>query len=219
MKRSKILLFAGVLLPIFSFSQQKKDIKSIAIGVKMPMQLAKFMDVSGDSVLLREEMGKRGLLVVFSGHTCPCVVGAPPSFEGWEKRYELVRKHAKKNKVGLVMLNSSTGNRDGADSFESMQARAKEQAYTWPYLYDAGHKLADAFGAKATPHLFLFNEDFELVYKGDVDDDAKTMDSVKVFYIKDAMEALSNGETPPIAVTKTHGCSIKRVKRKRKKRS
>jgi thioredoxin-related protein len=70
----------------------------------------------------------------------------------------------------VVLVNSNEAKRDQGDSFADMQARYKEKNYSGSYVLDAEHKVADAFGARTTPHVFLFDKDMKLAYKGAIDD-------------------------------------------------
>ena len=72
--------------------------------------------------------------------------------------------------------------------------------------------LANAFGAKTTPHIFMFNSNYQLVYKGAIDDNYENINKVKDSYLKDAMEQLVKGKKIKVAETNPVGCSIKRYK-------
>ncbi len=73
--------------------------------------------------------------------------------------------------------------------------------------------MANAFGAKTTPHVFLFDSDMKLVYKGAIDDNHKNPDFVDESFLLDAIDNLASGEEVSPADTKAVGCSIKRVKK------
>ena len=93
-----------------------------------------------------------------------------------------------------------------------MKDRAKDQGFeNIPYVLDKNHELADAFGAKTTPHVFLFNADMELVYKGAIDDNVDSADSVGATWLKDALENCASGKDIDPNTTKAVGCSIKLV--------
>jgi hypothetical protein len=93
-----------------------------------------------------------------------------------------------------------------------MKEHAKKYNYRSPYLLDTESTLANSFGAKTTPHVFMFNKEFQLVYKGAIDDNYKDIDRVKEFYLKDAIEQLVNGKKIKVSETDPVGCSIKRFK-------
>ena len=74
---------------------------------------------------------------------------------------------------------------------------------------DQNAKLAKAFGATKTPHVYLFNSDGKLFYKGAIDDNAKSAKKVKNNYLRDALVALGRNEKIELSSTKALGCSIK----------
>ena len=80
-------------------------------------------------------------------------------------------------------------------------------------MIDENSKLANAFGAKTTPHIFLFNSEKKLSYKGAIDDNYKSIDNVTKNYLLNALEEVSNQKSVSVNVTKAVGCSIKRVKK------
>ena len=86
---------------------------------------------------------------------------------------------AKKNNIGLVYINSNYKKRDGDDSYEEMKKHAKKMNYRFPYLLDEKSKLANSFGAKTTPHIFMFNSNLQLAYKGAIDDNYEDINKVK----------------------------------------
>jgi thioredoxin-related protein len=93
-----------------------------------------------------------------------------------------------------------------------MKEHAKKYNYRAPYLLDSESKLANSFGAKTTPHIFMFNREHQLVYKGAIDDNYEDINKVKEFYLKEAMEQLANGKKIKVSETDPVGCSIKRFK-------
>lgn len=181
-----------------------------AIGTALPAATVKMKDVSGKDITLQESAGKNGLLVVFSCNTCPFVVGTEDS-EGWEGRYPALAAFAQRNGVGMVLVNSNTSKRDAGDGFADMQARYKEKKYASLYALDDNNVVADAFGARTTPHVFLFDKDLKLAYKGAIDDNVGKAAEVKEKYVEKAISALAAGKPIDPATTRNIGCSIKRV--------
>jgi thioredoxin-related protein len=91
-----------------------------------------------------------------------------------------------------------------------MVKRTKEKGFKMPYLLDEKSSLANAFGAKTTPHVFLFDHNMKLVYRGAIDDNVNSASAVKTKYLENAMNALSAGKTIEVNDTRPVGCSIKR---------
>jgi hypothetical protein len=60
-----------------------------------------------------------------------------------------------------------------------------------------------------TPHVYLFNAEDRLVYRGAIDDNAKNQKKVKKPYVADAIDAMLAGNTIKYASTKALGCGIK----------
>ena len=69
--------------------------------------------------------------------------------------------------------------------------------------------MATAFGARTTPHIYLFDGDGKLVYRGAIDDNVAKKRKVKKKYLMDAIKAVGNGKDVRLAETKALGCSIK----------
>lgn len=184
----------------------------LEIGAEAPLRDHSMKDVSGKEISFAEQMDKNGLLVIFSCNTCPFVVGKENS-EGWEGRYNEVAGKAAMAGVSTMLINSNEAKRDNGDSFDDMVKRAKEYKYTMSYVLDKDHVMADAFGARTTPHVFLFNNQFQLVYKGAIDDNNDSASEVKERWLINALKNLSEGNEIDPNSTRNMGCSIKRVKK------
>lgn len=181
------------------------DVRSgdeLAIGANAPMLDTSVKDVSGKMITMKEVAGENGLLVVFSCNTCPWVAR-------WEDRYNPIADLAKENGIGMIALNPNTSSRDRGDSFEDMQKRAKDSNYNFYYALDEQSKIAEAFGASHTPHVFLFNGDMKLVYRGAIDDNARSAAKVEKPYLKNAITELASGKEITDKTSKSLGCTIK----------
>ena len=207
MKKLLLILLSLPLLTIAQYGKktEKSQFKTIAINSEMPNIDDKLQSVNGYSYSLGSISEKNGLIVIFTSNTCPFVIK-------WEDRYTIVEELAKKNNLGLAYINSNYKKRDGDDSFTKMKEHAKKYNYRCSYLLDEKSMLANSFGAKTTPHVFVFNADNQLVYKGAIDDNYKDINKVKEFYLKDAIEQLVKGNTIKVNETDPVGCSIKRFK-------
>jgi peroxiredoxin len=97
------------------------------------------------------------------------------------------------------------------DSFDDMKLYAKEQGFTFPYLYDGDTQTtAKAYGCLCTPEIFLFDRDRKLRYFGQFDDSrfAET-NTVHATPARDALEEMLAGKAVTTPVTKPFGCSTK----------
>jgi hypothetical protein len=185
--------------------------QELAIGEEAPMSTSPLLGVDGTSHTLLNLKGDNGLLVIFSCNTCPFVVGNGAKTEGWEGRYNGLAELAESLNMGMVLVNSNEAKREGDDSFTAMKNHARDAEYTMPYVVDEGSKLANACGARTTPHVYLFNSNLELAYRGSIDDNVNRSAEVTERYLEMAMNRMAEGKKIKTAETKAVGCSIKRV--------
>lgn len=211
MKKGIYALTAFVLLIGFSafMADQRKEM--LEIGEKLPGDDIKMLNIDNKEVSLTDIAKEKGLLVIFSCNTCPFVVGNGEKSEGWEKRYPEIGELCDKLDVGMVLVNSNAAKRNAGDSFSDMQERYKAMNYNCYYVLDENSVLADLFGALTTPHVYLFDSEFKLVYRGAIDDNVNRKKDVKEKYLNDALNNMVNGKKIEPETTKQLGCSIKRV--------
>ena len=173
--------------------------EEISIGSKMPGSDYILKNINGKESELSTYKKENGLLVIFSCNTCPWVIR-------WQGRYNPISELCSKNNIGFVAVNSNASQHDGVDSFDSMKEHAKKYEYIFPYVLDSGSRLAKAFGAMVTPHVYLFDKNGDLRYRGAIDDGPKR---VKLNYLVDAINSVSKGKSVRTKTTKSLGCSIK----------
>ena len=173
--------------------------EEISIGSKMPGSDYILKNINGNESELSTFKKENGLLVVFSCNTCRYVIR-------WQDRYNPISELCSKNDIGFVAVNSNASQHDGVDSFDSMKEHSDKYEYMFPYVLDSGSALAKAFGAQVTPHVYLFDKNGDLRYRGAIDDGPR---KVKRNYLVDAINSISKGKSVKIQTTKTLGCSIK----------
>ena len=193
----KKLIFVATLLLCVGIQAKELDLGSV-----LPLEDVKMMDITGKKVSLGDAKGENGLLVIFSCNTCPWVIK-------WEDRYVELAKKYKSKGVGMIAVNSNETNFGSVDSMDEMKSHAKENGYNFYYAMDYGAKLAREFGATKTPHVYLFDAEDQLVYRGAIDDNAKNKKKVKKPYVADAIDAMLAGNSIKYASTKALGCGIK----------
>ena len=174
----------------------------LEIGSAMPLMDHILADISGKTMTLTDAKGDAGTLVIFSCNTCPWVLA-------WEDRYVTLAQEFIPKGIGMIAVNSNESQFERDDSMEEMVEHAQEMGYNFPYVQDPGSMLATAFGARKTPHIYLFDEKDKLVYSGAIDDNARKPRKVKHTFLADAMDALLTGEKIDPVSTKALGCSIK----------
>jgi peroxiredoxin len=205
--RIALIIPTFILLSSFLVIEGNDELK---FGEKITLTDKPLKNIDNTSVTLDDLKKENGLIIIFSCNTCPFVVGNE-DFEGWEKQYNEIHSKALEKGLGLVLINSNEGKRDGDDSFDEMKIHARKAGYKMPYLVDENSELANAYGAKTTPHVFVINNMNELIYRGSIDNLWDTKRAELETYLYDAMnhladkKELKNNDTPP------RGCSIKRL--------
>lgn len=200
MKTFLLILSITVISGIMGFINEP-----LPIGSTLPKGDVKMLDISGEKISMKDAAKKNGLLVMFSCNTCPYVVKN-------EQRTTTVAEFAAKNHVGVILINSNEGQRGDDDSYDAMKAYAKGLNYNWPYVIDENNEIADAFDAKRTPEVFLFNKDMVLVYHGAIDDNPADEMSVTRQHLREAIMEMVSGKEVGVKESKSIGCTIKRKK-------
>ncbi|HVU57631.1 MAG TPA: thioredoxin family protein [Puia sp.] len=196
-----IACLALAALGLLSFSTLHAP--GLPIGAAIPKADVPVKDVSGKALTLQEAKQTNGLLVMFTCNTCPYVIRN-------QSRTRDICAYAQSNKVGVVLLNSNEGDRQGGNSFEEMQSYAKSQGYQWYYAVDDKSVMADAFGASRTPECYLFDKNGKLVYHGAIDDSPGDAGQVKRHHLKEAIQEMMQNKEVTVKETRSVGCSINR---------
>jgi len=207
--KATIYILTSLVISVSLFFTLEKEIETIQLGDSAPLADAKMESTLGEKISLLDLKKENGLLVIFSCNTCPFVVGGG-KFEGWEKDYNRIFRSVKNSSIGMVLVNSNEAKRKDGDSMKDMKARAAEKTYAMQYVLDKNHKLADAFGARTTPHVFLFDAEMKLVYSGAIDNTWNPAEKEKVDHLEDALEEFTSNKTITNQATAPKGCSIKR---------
>ena len=203
-----LLLFFFLITSNLLFCQNT----TLTIGQNAPLPDHKMTSTTGELITLNSLKGE-GLIVIFSSNTCPFVIGFNDgTFGGWENSYNSIFEKAKASNINVVLVNSNEAKRDGGESMADMIERKNYKGFTMPYLLDKNSELANAFGAKTTPHIFFFNRDMKLIYTGSIDNSFEEKRKTAIPYLVNAIEAYSNGKKIKTKSTSPKGCSIKRIK-------
>ena len=181
--------------------------EELKLGSDIPMGDVKMVDISGKKVSLNEVKMDNGLLVNFSCNTCPWVIA-------WQDRYNQLSDLSLANNIGFITINPNSRNREKiGEGLDDMKEFSKKYDHDFLYTVDKNSEIARAFGATSTPHIYLFNSDGKLVYRGAIDDNARRPNKVKKTYLVDAIKAVGSDKKIKISETKALGCSIKFAKK------
>jgi len=160
-------------------------------------------DYEGKMVSLNDFCGRKGLLVVFMCNHCPYVKHVAPELSKLADEYQ-------QREVGVVGISSNDIVAHPDDAPDKMKLEAELQGYRFPYLYDADQAIAAAYRAACTPDFYLFDADFKLVYRGQLDDTRPKQGNVPNGKdLRAALDALLAGQAIPQPQRPSIGCNIK----------
>ncbi len=164
------------------------------------------INVDNSKVSLSDFPNAKGFIVIFTCNSCPYSVA-------YEDRIIELDKKYKGKGYPVIAINPNNPEVSKDDDFTSMQKRAKEKGFTFPYLLDEGQKIYPQYGASRTPHVFLLNKENEglkVAYIGAIDNNSYNAFKATKKYVEDAVDALLEGKTPEILNTRAIGCRIKK---------
>ena len=119
----------------------------------------------GAAPLARRRAARKATVVYWTCNHCPYALA-------WHDRLLEVARDYDDRGVRVVAINSNDPERYPADSFEAMVERVERRvAGRIRYLHDASQKVARAWGAEKTPHVFVLDDELRLRYQGAPDAD------------------------------------------------
>ena len=194
--KTLFLACAALLLSFTTQAQVKPGDSAPAFTLK---------NVDGKMVSLADYAKEKGVIVVFTCNHCPFS-------QKYEERIIALHKRFAAEGYPVVAINPNDAKKEPDDSYERMQARAKDKGYRFAYLHDESQAAAHAYGAARTPHVFLLSNNggaFKVAYIGAIDDNANEPTVAKKHYIEEAITQLKAGRQPEPAKTSAIGCTIK----------
>ncbi len=143
---------------------------------------------------------KSATVIVFLATQCPAVT------DYVERITTLVKAYDDK-KVQFIGINSNK-----QETVTEILEYNKKHGFQFPVLKDPENKIADYFGARRTPEVFLLDAERVLRYAGAIDDSRKEPTKN---HLEAALAMVIAGKDIPKASKKTRaiGCTIKRVRK------
>ena len=162
----------------------------------------KLRDISGKTIELQSEYADaKAIAITFIGTECPLVKLYSNRLNELAKRYE-------SESIRFIAINSNR-----QDTIEELIAFSRRQKISFPILKDPGNQIADQLKAARTPEVFVLNSEFQVVYRGAIDDQYTygiQQSKPKNNYLKNALDAIVGSKSIAIAETEAVGCIIGR---------
>lgn len=204
-----LALLALLTLALVGFSHPFKaeskatDNKGYAIGDAATD--FKLKNVDGNMVSLSDYPNAKGYILIFTCNTCPYAVAS-------EERIVALDQEFKAKGFPVIAINPNNPAVQPEDTYERMQAKAREAGFTFPYLYDESQSIYAKYGATKTPHVYILQkqQDKNIVkYIGAIDDNVRDASGVKERFAANAVNELLAGKEVSVKETKAIGCSVK----------
>ncbi|AMJ62264.1 thioredoxin family protein [Bosea sp. PAMC 26642] len=178
-----------------------------AAKVGAPAPAFQAIDADGKTRNLAEFAGKT-VILEWTNHDCPYV----------RKHYNsatmqgLQKDMAKEGVVWLSVISSPIGEQGHVEGPMAKELTAKRDAAPAAVLLDPDSKVARAYGATTTPHMYIVDPKGTLAYMGAIDDkpssSAASLTGAKS-YVRQAVAELKAGKPVSEASTKSYGCAVK----------
>ena len=114
--------------------------------------------------------------------------------------------------IGVIGINSNDSSQEkyAEDSIDKMKEYASELGYQFPYVVDEDQTVAKNFTAQCTPDFFLFNNQSELIYRGQFDFSRPGNEKpVTGESLREAVELYLNSNETVNTQHPSMGCNIK----------
>nr|WP_288931655.1 thioredoxin family protein [uncultured Allomuricauda sp.] len=159
--------------------------------------------ISDKKVALDDIKGEKGTVIMFICNHCPFVIHVNPQIVKLAKEYQ-------EKGIAFVAISSNDVENYPQDAPHLMKEKAKEEDYSFPYLYDETQEVAKAYDAACTPDFYLFDSDMTLVYRGQLDD-SRPGNGLPLTGtdLKNAMDAVLDGKEVDSDQKPSLGCNIK----------
>lgn len=159
--------------------------------------------VSDNNLSLQNLKGQHGTVIMFICNHCPFVIHV-------NKQLVKIANHYSEKGISFIAISSNDVINYPQDGPDKMKIHAEQEQYPFPYLYDETQLVAKAYDAACTPDLFVFNEDLQLTYRGQLDD-SRPGNGIKVTGedLRNALDCLLENRENYRLQKPSIGCNIK----------
>jgi len=164
----------------------------------------KLIDVATkDLVSLENVRGEKGTVIMFLSNHCPFVKHVNDEIVRIANDYRVTG-------FGFVAISSNNIENYPQDAPMFMEETAREENYSFPYLYDESQEIAKLYDAACTPDFYLFDAELKLVYRGQLDN-SRPGNGIPVNGrdLREALDNILNNHPQRTEQKPSIGCNIK----------
>ena len=208
---SRIKLSLCLFMGLISIAAHAADDAHPTLAIGSPAPDFSLPGIDGKTHTLSDYKSAQVLVIVFTCNHCPTA-------QLYESRLKKLVADYKGKSVAFVMIEPNDPDAvrldelawtDVGDGLDDMKVRAAYRQFDFPYLYDgATQATANAYGPKATPHVFIFDAQRKLRFEGRVDSSQRES-LVKTQDTRNAIDELLAGKPVTVDHTGVFGCSTK----------
>lgn len=195
-----LLIALGIMVQGFRPKPNPKPLKASLLGIDS----ITLKSMNGNNFQLKQFPNTKGFIVVFTCNHCPFA-------QLYSNRLNAIYQEYASQQVALIAVNSMDTLMYAEESFQLMQAKAKQDKFLFPYLQDADQRFGKAFNAEHTPQVFVLWKDssaYNIRYQGSIDDNGQDSAQVNNHYLETAVDALLKNEVVKVPFTESFGCRI-----------
>jgi len=172
------------------------ELESVAHDFSLP-------DPTGKLWSLADFANKEALLVMFICNHCPYVRHLKSALA------QFARDYADRS-LGIIAINANDAKLYPQDSPQQMANDSQEFNYSFPYVFDEKQDTARAYQAACTPDFFLYDQQRQLVYRGQFDASRPGNDiPITGNHLRQAVDQVLIGQQPEVEQLPSVGCNIK----------
>lgn len=148
-----------------------------------------------DGKTLRFDLSAPTTVVAFISARCPCSMSHEALLRDTAKEFP---------EVSFVAVHSNSD-----ENTNEAKKHFAEAKFSFPVISDPQSKIAEAWGALKTPHLFIVGKGAKLLYVGGFTE-SHVGTKAQHNYLKEALLQISSGKEPDPAQRRALGCAIRR---------
>jgi len=201
----KLVLTLAALALVASPALAGKYNTKINIGQKAPdFSGVQAIDPKGnDTSVSLNDLKEDVVVVVFLADHCPYVKAI------YDRLNDFASAYKGKNVKLVAIAVSGQGTRHSDDLKAIRELKTKDnKKFDFVYGFDESQDIGRAYNATNTPQFFVLDKERNVRYQGAFDNAPLKEAEATKFYVKDAVNALLDGKTPPVTETRQIGCGI-----------
>jgi peroxiredoxin len=156
--------------------------------------------VDGKSYAFGDFADRDVLVLIFASNRCPTA-------KAYGERMNALQRGFGSRGVQLIAINANDPHLYPDENYPRMIERAAEDGYTFPYLVDDGQRVARAYGAACTFHVFVLDRARRLRYQGRFDD-SRIPERVTSHDLANALDDVLAERDVRVPTTRPFGCSL-----------